>query len=71
MLELAQMVLEITGSKSELVMKDLPQDDPRQRQPDISLAKEKLGGWEPKTPLREGLLRTVAYFDKRLRHNDA
>jgi UDP-glucuronate decarboxylase len=69
MLELAEMVLEITGSKSPLVMKELPQDDPRQRQPDISLAKEKLD-WEPKTALHEGLLRTVAYFDKRLHLND-
>jgi len=68
MLELAEMVLEITGSKSQLVMKPLPQDDPRQRQPDISLAKAKLD-WQPKTHLREGLLRTVAYFDKRLREN--
>jgi UDP-glucuronate decarboxylase len=69
MLELAEMVIEITGSKSPLVMKELPQDDPRQRQPDISLAKEKLD-WEPKTALHEGLLRTVAYFDKRLRLNE-
>lgn len=68
MLELAQMVLDITGSKSPLVMKELPQDDPRQRQPDITLAQQKLG-WEPKTPLREGLLRTVAYFEERLRAN--
>lgn len=68
MLELAEMVLEITGSKSPLVMKELPQDDPRQRQPDITLARETLK-WEPRTPLREGLLRTVAYFDKRLRTN--
>jgi UDP-glucuronate decarboxylase len=68
MLELAEMVLEITGSKSQLVMKELPQDDPRQRQPDIGLAKRTLD-WQPKTPLREGLLRTVAYFDKRLRSN--
>lgn len=68
MLELAEMVLEITGSKSPLVMKELPQDDPRQRQPDITLAREALK-WEPRTPLREGLLRTVAYFDKRLRTN--
>jgi UDP-glucuronate decarboxylase len=66
MLELAQMVLDITGSKSPLVMKELPQDDPRQRQPDITLAQQKLG-WSPKIPLREGLLRTVAYFEERLR----
>jgi len=70
MLELAEMVLEITGSKSPLVMKELPQDDPRQRQPDITLAGQKLS-WEPKTPLREGLLRTVAYFEERLRANES
>jgi UDP-glucuronate decarboxylase len=69
MLELAEMVIEITGSKSPLVMKKLPQDDPRQRQPDIGLARFKLS-WEPKTPLREGLLRTVAYFEERLRANE-
>ena len=68
MLELAEMVLEITGSKSPLVKKELPQDDPRQRQPDITLARQKLS-WEPKTPLREGLSRTIAYFDERLRAN--
>ena len=66
MMELANLVIDITGSKSKLVYRPLPQDDPTQRQPDISLAKEKLGGWEPKVPLREGLTRTIAYFDKLL-----
>ncbi len=66
MIELANLVIDITGSKSKLVYRPLPQDDPTQRQPDISLAKEKLGGWEPKVPLREGLTRTIAYFDKLL-----
>ncbi|MEZ9872024.1 UDP-glucuronic acid decarboxylase family protein [Vibrio sp. 10N.261.51.C6] len=61
MLELAQQVLDITGSSSELVFQDLPQDDPLQRQPVISLAKEKLG-WEPKVPLNEGLVKTIEYF---------
>jgi UDP-glucuronate decarboxylase len=42
----------------------LPQDDPTQRQPDITLAREKLNGWEPKIPLREGLTKTIEYFDK-------
>ncbi len=65
MLELAQQVIALTGSKSKIVHKPLPQDDPRQRQPDISLAKAKLG-WEPKTQLKEGLTKTIAYFDKML-----
>jgi UDP-glucuronate decarboxylase len=59
--DLAQLVLEITGSKSELVHTSLPQDDPVQRCPDITLAQEKLE-WEPVTSLREGLEHTVAYF---------
>ncbi|MGR0481890.1 MAG: UDP-glucuronic acid decarboxylase family protein [Candidatus Electronema sp. V4] len=64
--QLAGTVLELTGSKSELIFKPLPQDDPRQRRPDITLAKEKLG-WEPKISLREGLVPTIAYFDDFLR----
>lgn len=63
MIELAEAVIEITNSRSELTRLPLPQDDPKQRRPDISLAKSKLGGWEPKTPLKEGLARTVEYFD--------
>jgi len=59
--ELAQLIIELTGSDSELVYKPLPSDDPTQRQPDISLAKEKLG-WEPVIKLREGLERTIPYF---------
>ena len=65
-LELATKVIELTGSKSTLIHKPLPIDDPRQRRPDISLAKEKLG-WEPKIPLQEGLLKAIAYFDDLLR----
>jgi UDP-glucuronate decarboxylase len=61
MLELAETVLKLTGSSSKLVHKPLPEDDPKQRQPDISLAKAKLD-WEPAVPLEEGLERTVAYF---------
>jgi UDP-glucuronate decarboxylase len=57
--QLAEMVIELTGSKSKLVHKPLPADDPTQRKPDISLAKSKLG-WEPKVQLREGLTRTIA-----------
>ena len=62
MLELAELVLELTGSKSKLEYRDLPIDDPVRRQPDISRAKQELG-WEPSIPLREGLARTIAYFD--------
>ena len=59
--ELAELVIELTGSKSKLVFLPLPADDPTQRKPDISLAKEKLD-WEPKIPLREGLKKTIEYF---------
>ena len=68
MLELAELILEITGSSSKLVKMPPPQDDPRQRQPDISLAREKLD-WEPKTQLREGLTNTINYFDELLKRN--
>ena len=66
MLQLAEQVIALSGSKSQIVHCPLPQDDPRQRQPDITVAKEILQ-WEPKTALREGLLKTIAYFDARLR----
>ncbi len=62
MLELAQLILELTGSTSELIFLPLPGDDPKQRKPDIQLAQQQLG-WQPKTALREGLLATIAYFD--------
>lgn len=62
LLELAERVLEQTGSKSELVFEDLPSDDPKQRQPDISLARDLLN-WEPVVQLEEGLARTIAFFD--------
>lgn len=61
MLELAETVIKLTGSKSELIFKPLPSDDPKQRQPNITVAKEKLG-WEPKVPLQEGLKNTIQYF---------
>jgi UDP-glucuronate decarboxylase len=59
--ELAELVIELTGSKSKLVERELPEDDPVRRRPDISLAKEKLG-WEPTVPLREGLTKTIQWF---------
>ena len=64
MLQLAELVLKLTGSKSQLVFKPLPSDDPRQRQPDISLAKQVLG-WSPITELEQGLERTIRYFKDR------
>lgn len=67
MLELAQEILEITGSKSKIIHLPLPADDPTQRQPDITLAQKHLNGWEPKIPLREGLEKTIAYFDQLLK----
>jgi UDP-glucuronate decarboxylase len=63
--ELAELAIEMTGSKSKLTFMSLPQDDPRQRRPDIALAERKLG-WQPKVPLREGLEHTIAYFDRLL-----
>lgn len=66
MLELAREVLSQTGSRSDIVFMPLPADDPQQRQPDISLAKEMLGGWEPQVRLREGLAKTIEYFDRLL-----
>jgi len=68
MIELAEKVIAKTNSKSELVHKPLPQDDPTQRQPDISVAKNVLD-WQPKVPLDEGLDRTIDYFDQLLRSN--
>ncbi|MBK6962754.1 MAG: SDR family oxidoreductase [Bacteroidales bacterium] len=60
-LELAEKVIRLTGSSSKIVWKPLPSDDPTQRQPDISLAKSKLG-WEPKVELEEGLIKTIEFF---------
>ena len=64
-LELAKKIVEITNSKSKIVFKPLPQDDPMQRRPDISLAKEKLK-WQPTVKLDQGLKKTINYFDKLL-----
>lgn len=65
-LELAQKIIELTGSRSKILFKPPPVDDPRHRQPLIDLAKEKLG-WTPKTPLVEGLKKTIQYFEELLR----
>jgi UDP-glucuronate decarboxylase len=70
MLALAETVLRLTHSKSKLVYKPLPADDPRQRKPDIDLAKEKLD-WVPKVSLEDGLKETIAYFKKEIADNDA
>jgi UDP-glucuronate decarboxylase len=67
MLELANEVIRLTGSKSKIVFEPLPQDDPKQRKPDISLAFEKLDGWKPLVNLETGLKNTIAYFDELLR----
>lgn len=61
-LQLAQAVIELTGSKSQLIFKPLPGDDPKQRRPNIEMAKRVLNGWEPQIQLKEGLARTIKYF---------
>jgi UDP-glucuronate decarboxylase len=68
MIELAQMITKLTNSSSPIEHLPLPQDDPKQRQPDITLARNTLG-WEPKIPLEEGLKKTIAYFEQHLRNN--
>lgn len=64
--ELAEQVIALTGSRSEIVLKPLPSDDPMQRCPDITLAKDKLG-WKPKTQLEQGLVGTISYFEELVR----
>jgi UDP-glucuronate decarboxylase len=66
MLELATKVIDLTGSSSKLIFKDLPSDDPKQRQPDITKAGELLNGWYPKIQLEEGLKKTIKYFEEEL-----
>lgn len=66
MLELAELVLKLVGAKSKIVHVELPADDPKQRRPDITLAKKHLDGWEPQIPLEEGLGRTIEYFRKQM-----
>ena len=68
MRELAEIVVELTGSSSKIAFRPLPSDDPRQRQPDITKAREILG-WEPKVALRDGLKTTIEFFDASLREN--
>jgi UDP-glucuronate decarboxylase len=65
-LELASLVIELTGSRSRVVHRPRPQDDPRQRRPDISKAHDLLK-WSPQIPLREGLIKTIAYFEDLLK----
>ena len=67
--ELAEQVIDLTGSKSQLIFKPLPSDDPLQRQPDISLAKQELD-WEPTVQLREGLKTTIQYFENLIRNRE-
>lgn len=69
MLQLANLIIELTGSKSKIVYKPLPQDDPMQRKPDIELAKQNLG-WEPSIPLEEGLRKTIEYFKNKLQEEN-
>ncbi|MEL0653246.1 MULTISPECIES: UDP-glucuronic acid decarboxylase family protein [Algibacter] len=66
MLELAETVIKLTGSSSKLIFMPLPKDDPKQRQPDISLAKDKLNGWQPNIQLETGLIKTIDYFKTKL-----
>jgi UDP-glucuronate decarboxylase len=65
MLQLAELTIKLVGGKSRIVHKELPADDPKQRRPDISLARRVLK-WEPKVPLEDGLRQTIAYFRKEL-----
>jgi len=65
MLELAEKVLALVGGRSRLVFQPLPSDDPKQRQPDIALAREKLG-WQPRIELEDGLKETISYFRRLL-----
>lgn len=68
-LDFAKLIIEMTGSKSKIVYRPLPGDDPTQRKPDISLAKKELD-WEPKVDIREGLQKTIEYFEKKIKEND-
>jgi UDP-glucuronate decarboxylase len=67
--ELADKVIEMTGSNSKLDFRPLPEDDPKQRQPDISLARENLN-WEPEVPLALGLKHTIQYFEDLLKNGE-
>ena len=65
-LEIAEIVINLVGSTSKIIFESLPEDDPKQRQPDITLAKSKID-WEPKTDLKDGLEKTIKYFDQLLK----
>lgn len=69
MLELADRVVSLTGSRSRIEFQPLPEDDPHQRRPDITLAREHLGGWQPTVQLEAGLRKTIAYFEELLRRH--
>ena len=64
--QLAELIIELTGSRSRIICEPLPSDDPKQRRPDISKARELLH-WKPRTPLRDGLMKTIEYFDHLLK----
>jgi len=66
MLQLAELVLKKVGGPSSIVHRPLPEDDPKQRRPDITLAQKYLGGWEPRVPLEEGIERTISYFKSQI-----
>lgn len=68
--ELAEMIIDMTGSRSTIVYQPLPQDDPVQRQPDIQLAQRELNNWKPEVELKVGLAKTIDYFDKLLKTRD-
>jgi UDP-glucuronate decarboxylase len=68
--QLAELVIRLTGSKSQLIFEPLPRDDPKQRQPDIGFAKETLD-WSPSVQLADGLVHTIGYFDRLLSGNEA
>lgn len=68
-LELAKMVIDLCGSKSKIIFLQDENDGPKQRKPNIDLAREKLNTWEPKTPLKEGVIKTITYFDNLLKDN--
>jgi len=65
-LQFAKLIIELTGSKSKIIYKELPVDDPKVRQPDITLARRVLNDWQPTVPVEEGLQRTIAYFQKKM-----
>ena len=67
-LEIAEIIINLVGSTSKIIFESLPEDDPKQRQPDITLAKSKID-WEPKTDLKDGLEKTIHYFDQILSNN--